>query len=76
VNEVSREPIKIADSDNYVVVAMVSRKDADMTGEFQKNRKSIVERLEQGRRESFFSAYIASVEKRLKTKGKSRFTRT
>ena len=70
VNEVTREPIKVADSDNYVVASMVSRKDADMAGEFQKNRKSIVERLEQGRRESFFSAYLASVEKSLKAEGK------
>ncbi len=70
VNEVTREPIKVADSDNYVVASMVSRKDADMAGEFQKTRKSIVERLEQGRRESFFSAYLASVEKRLKSEGK------
>jgi hypothetical protein len=70
VNEVTREPIKVTDSDNYVVAAMVSRKDADMAGEFQTKRKSIVEGLLQGRRESFFSAYIASVEKSLKTEGK------
>jgi hypothetical protein len=70
VNEVTREPIKVADSDNYVVASMVSRKDADMAGEFQTKRKSIIEGLLQGRRESFFSAYLASVEKSLKAEGK------
>ena len=70
VNEVSREPIKVNDSDNYVVAAMVSRKEADMSGEFQTKRKSIVESLLQGRRESFFSAYLASVQKTLRTEGK------
>jgi len=70
VGEVTREPIKVTDADNYVVAAMVSRQDADMVVEYPKSKKSIEEGLLQGRRESFFSAYVASVEKRLKAEGK------
>jgi peptidyl-prolyl cis-trans isomerase D len=69
-NEVTREPIKVSDSDNYVVLGMMSRKDADMGEAFQKERKSIEERLQQGRRESFFSAQIAAIQKRLKSEGR------
>jgi peptidyl-prolyl cis-trans isomerase D len=69
-NEVTREPIKVSDSDNYVVVGLMSRKDADMGEAFQKERKSIEERLQQGRRESFFSAQIAAIQKKLKSEGR------
>ena len=66
---ITREPIKVSDTDNYVVVGMMSRQDPDMA-KFQTERKSIEERLQQGRRESFFSAQIAAIQKKLKSEGR------
>ena len=69
--EVSREPIKLSDSDRYVVAAMMSRQDADMSeAGFGAERKSIETRLLQARRESFFSAYLAAVQKRMTDEGR------
>jgi peptidyl-prolyl cis-trans isomerase D len=70
VNQLTPEPIKISDSDTWVVAAMVARKDADMGEAFQKERKSIEERLLQSRRETFFSAFLANTQKRLKEEGR------
>lgn len=70
VNEVTAEPIKVQDSDTWIVAALISRKDADMGEAFQKERKSIEERLMTSRREAIFSAYVARVQARLKEEGK------
>jgi len=67
--EVTKEPIK-ADNNVYVVVALTNRKDADMGEPFQKERKSIEQRLLDEKRNVFFSTYLALTEKQLKDGGK------
>jgi peptidyl-prolyl cis-trans isomerase D len=67
--EITRDPIKVEGSDSYVVAALISRKDADMGEQFQKERKSIEERLLDTKRNSLFSAYIARAQERLKQEG-------
>jgi peptidyl-prolyl cis-trans isomerase D len=68
--EVTSEPIKVEDSDNWVVVGMMKRKDPDMAAGFEKDRKSIEDRLLQAKREMLFSSFLESTEKRLKDEGK------
>ncbi|HKY06399.1 MAG TPA: hypothetical protein VJQ56_15995, partial [Blastocatellia bacterium] len=68
-NEVVSEPIKAEPGDSYVVAALINRKDADMGQPFEQERKSIEERLLEGKRASFFTAYIASKQKTMKDKG-------
>jgi peptidyl-prolyl cis-trans isomerase D len=70
--EITAEPVKDSNSNSYVVAALLERKDADMGEKFQKERKSIEERLLQSRRSAFFNAYLAATEKRLKEEGKIR----
>jgi peptidyl-prolyl cis-trans isomerase D len=70
--EVTTEPIKNSNGDSYVVAALLERKDADMGEKFQKERKSVEERLLQSKRSAFFSAYLTAAEKRLKEEGKIR----
>jgi peptidyl-prolyl cis-trans isomerase D len=67
--EVTSEPIK-TDSDVYVVAALIGRKDADMGEPFQKERKSIEQRLLDEKRNTFFATYLALTEKQLKDAGK------
>ncbi|HWP44929.1 MAG TPA: SurA N-terminal domain-containing protein [Blastocatellia bacterium] len=67
--EVTREPVKVESSDSYVVAALISRKDADMGEPFQKERKSIEERLLDSKRSTLFSAYMAQAQERLKREG-------
>jgi peptidyl-prolyl cis-trans isomerase D len=67
--EVTSEPIK-ADSDVYVVAALTGRKDADMGEPFQKERKSIEQRLLDEKRNTFFGTYLALTQKQLKDEGK------
>lgn len=69
VGEVTKEPIK-TDRDVYVVVALESRKDADMGEPFQKERKSIEQRLLDEKRNVFFGTYLAMTQKQLKAGGK------
>jgi len=69
LGEVTREPIK-TDSDVYVVAALLGRKDADMGEPFQKERKSIEQRLLDEKRSTFFSTYLALTQKQLKDAGK------
>ena len=67
--QVTSEPIKADTNDSYVVAALVSRKDADMGEQFQKERKSLEERLLEGKRNNFFSTYLAARQKALKDEG-------
>ena len=69
VGEVTKEPIK-ADNDVYVVAAVSGRKDPDMGEAFQKERKSIEQRMLEERRNTFFSTYLATTQKQLKDEGK------
>lgn len=69
VGEVTREPIK-ADNDVYVVAAVAGRKDPDMGEAFQKERKSIEQRMLEEKRNTFFSTYLATTQKQLKDEGK------
>jgi peptidyl-prolyl cis-trans isomerase D len=69
LGEVTREPIK-TDSDVYVVASLIGRKDADMGEPFQKERKSIEQRLLDEKRSTFFGTYLALIEKQLKDEGK------
>lgn len=70
VGQVSSEPIKISDKDSYVVVGLLKRKDPDMGAEFQKESKSIRERLLNERKQSLFSTFLETTQKRLKDEGK------
>lgn len=69
VGEVTKEPIK-ADNDVYVVAAVSGRKDPDMGEAFQKERKSIEQRMLEEKRNTFFSTYLATTQKQLKDEGK------
>ena len=69
VGEVTKEPIK-ADNDVYVVAAVAGRKDPDMGEPFQKERKSIEQRMLEEKRNTFFSTYLATTQKQLKDEGK------
>ena len=68
--EVTREPLKVGDSDNYIVAAVVARTDADMGEPFQKERRSIEERLLQERRDALFLAHLDTTQKQLTEQGK------
>jgi peptidyl-prolyl cis-trans isomerase D len=69
VGEITKEPIK-TENNVFVVAALKSRKDADMGEPFQKERKSIEERLRDERRSTFFSTYLAMTQKQLNDEGK------
>lgn len=69
VNQVTSEPIKVNDGENYVVAALLGRTDADMGQKFQNQRKSIEERLLDAKRNMVFSTYLSSVQKQMKEKG-------
>jgi peptidyl-prolyl cis-trans isomerase D len=68
--QVTPEPVKTEGGDSYVVAAMLSRKDADMGDAFQKQRKSIEDRLLNSKRDIIFSTFMTATEKRLKDEGK------
>lgn len=68
--EVAREPIKVGDSDNYLVVSVVTRDDANMGEPFQKERRSIEERILQERRSTLFTAHMETTHKQLLAEGK------
>jgi peptidyl-prolyl cis-trans isomerase D len=69
VGEVTKEPIK-GENDVYVVAAIENRKEADMGAPFQKERKSIEQRMLDDKRTSFFSTYLLMTQKQLKDEGK------
>jgi hypothetical protein len=49
---------------------MLSRKDADMGDGFQKGKKSIEDRLVNSKKDTIFSTFMTTTEKRLKDDGK------
>lgn len=67
--EVTKDPIK-TEGGLLVVAALVSRKDADMGVAFQKERKSIEQRLLEERRNTLFSTYLAMTQKQMSSEGK------
>jgi peptidyl-prolyl cis-trans isomerase D len=69
VGEITKEPIK-TDNNVFVVALLKSRKDADMGEPFQKERKSIEQRLLDEKRNTFFSTYLAVTQKQLNEQGK------
>ena len=68
--ELTKEPIKPSGGENYVVVALDSRKDADMGDEYKKAEKSIRQSLLDDQKEILFSTYLEEAQKRLKDQGK------
>lgn len=69
VGEVTKEPIK-ADNNVYVVAGVAGRKDPDMNEAFQKERKSIEQRMLEERRNNFFYTYLTTTQKQLHDEGK------
>ncbi|HJQ70415.1 MAG TPA: SurA N-terminal domain-containing protein [Blastocatellia bacterium] len=67
--EITREPIKVSGSDSYVVAAVLDRSNPDMGEAFQKEKKSIYERLLDAKRNTIYMSYMAAVQKRLKDEG-------
>ncbi len=67
--EITREPIKVSGSDSYLVAAVVNRSDPDMGEAFQKEKKSIHERLLDAKRNTIYMSYMAAVQKQLKDEG-------
>jgi peptidyl-prolyl cis-trans isomerase D len=70
VNEVTSAPLKAEGSDKFVIVTLLSRKDADMGEEFQKEKKSIEQRLLDEKRNTYYSTYMGQIQKQMKDKGK------
>lgn len=68
--EVTRTPLKAEGSDKYVVVGLISRTDADMGEAFQKEKKSIEQRLLDEKRNNYYSSYLAQLQKQMKDEGK------
>jgi peptidyl-prolyl cis-trans isomerase D len=68
--QVTAEPIKVENGDDYVVVGLISRKDADMGPAFEKEKKGIQDRLLGAKRDMMFSTFLSNTEKRLKDEGK------
>ena len=64
--EVTKTPIKI--NDNWYVVAVNSREEADLT-EFAKERDQLVEAKLKEKRGQIFSDYLASMRREMETKG-------
>lgn len=68
--QVTAEPIKVENGDDYVVVGLISRKDADMGAAFEKEKKGIEDRLLGAKRDMMYSTFLSNTEKRLKDEGK------
>jgi peptidyl-prolyl cis-trans isomerase D len=67
--EITREPIKVSNSDSYLVAAVTNRSDPDMGEPFQKDKKAIYDRLLDTKRNTIYTSYMAAVQKRLKDEG-------
>jgi len=67
VGEVTKTPIKIGD--NWVIVGVNSRTDADMA-EFAKQRDTLMETMLSTRRGEIYSEYLASTRQKMETAGK------
>jgi peptidyl-prolyl cis-trans isomerase D len=65
VSQVTSEPLK-SDNDHYVVAGIVGRKDADMGEAFQKEKKSLEQRLLDEKRNVYFTTYLAELQQKLK----------
>jgi parvulin-like peptidyl-prolyl isomerase len=65
--EVSKTPIKV--EDKWVIVGMVKRTDADMTG-FLAQRDTLKQSMMSERQDQVFEDYIAGVQQRMKRDGK------
>lgn len=70
VGEVLHTPLKSEGGDSFTIVAAVSRKDADMGDAFQKEKKSIEQRLLDEKRNTYYATYMTELQKRLKDDGK------
>ncbi|MEN3332569.1 MAG: peptidyl-prolyl cis-trans isomerase, partial [Blastocatellia bacterium] len=66
VGQVTSEPLK-SDNDHYVAVVLTERKDADMGEAFQKEKKSIEQRLLDEKRNVYFTTYLAELQQKLKS---------
>ena len=66
-DEVTKTPVKLAD--NWVVVGLKNRQDADMN-EFAKQRDQLVEQMLQQKRSTVFTDYLAAARRRLETEGR------
>ncbi|MFL6215956.1 MAG: SurA N-terminal domain-containing protein [Blastocatellia bacterium] len=69
VGQVTSEPLK-TENDHYMVIGMVGRKDADMSEAFQKEKKSLEQRLLDEKRNIVFTTYLAELQQKLKAEGK------
>ena len=67
---VTRTPLKAEGSENFVVVSLISRTDADMGEAFQKEKKSIEQRLLDEKRNNYYTSYMALLQKQMKEEGK------
>lgn len=65
--EVSKTPIKVGD--NWVVVGVTKREDANME-EFAKQRDTLMEQILSQRRGEIYSEYLASTRQKMETDGK------
>jgi len=68
--EVLNQPIKTETGDGYAVAALISRKDADMGDAFEKQKKSIEQRLLDDKKTVLFQTYLAETERLLKESGR------
>ena len=67
--EVSKKAVKIGD--NWVIVAVSSRQDAD-SAEFAKQRSGLIEQMLTKKRSAMFNDYISDAKRRLETSGSIR----
>jgi len=65
--DVTKAPIKVGD--NYVIVGVKSREDANMD-DFAKQRDTLVEQMLQQKRSAVFADYLAATKRKLETDGK------
>ncbi|HST20627.1 MAG TPA: SurA N-terminal domain-containing protein [Blastocatellia bacterium] len=68
--EVLHTPLKAEGSDGFTIVSAVSRKDADMGETFQKEKKSIEQRLLDEKRNTYYATYMSQLQKQMKDDGK------
>ena len=64
--EVAKTPIKVGD--NWVIVGVNKREDANMA-EFAKQRDTLMEQMLGQKRGQLFSDYLASLRRRMETDG-------
>lgn len=66
VGDVSKTPLKVGD--NWVVVAVTKREDAN-TADFAKQRSGLIEQMLSKRRQTLFSDYLTAVKQKMETSG-------